>query len=868
MRSESARRTLSLDIPDTNFVPHSDQMDRESIYTDGSSLNYDRASIQTYATYGSTLSSVATADTGADDSLSWHLFSVLCLYDFDAQDQDQLSFRKNEILDIVKEENTGWWAAIGPKSSTVGWIPSAFVQQLTDAQAERLQDVREELRVYEFEAERLYESAPTTTLHHLYADDSFREDDGAWSPSLYSPHGARPPSPSGLARSYDDNRAAFAPDRGVTYTPQPYSRRGSEPALAHPQYSRPEPQTVLSPSREQPLPPLPGTPIPQPPPAVRAAPSAQLNRATASDTGTATMPYPSSSFPPSPAPTAPAFSSYTSPSRDPMLGRSKSSTAKDSNRSLRPPSAPRRRPSAHAFAATTVAQRLSTLNLHEVIRGPPSSISSPGSGAEADLEPSPEPTISIRSPRSNKIRQITGEDSAQRFANVRLAQATAPWYLQPMYGEDDIRVDPDGSVKAGTLAALVEHLTVESPSLTAQQKFRHAFLMTFRTFASSEEVFDLLVERYRMDHPSGLNDEEFEEWRDKYLRPTQERTLTVLTMWLEDHRLLQLDSDIAPKLQEFLSLIGNSPSSMGVTARLMLQSFERLTFAPSSPDTPVMSPAKKRRPKNNKGEFLRMDPTALAQHLCMLEYKLYSKVTADQCLLWAKTQSGRSVGSIIQFSATHDKLAGWVKSSILTNEGLGKRADTVDLWIKCAEKCRALNNFASMSAIVAGLASAVISRLHLTWAHVSRNSQLESMLKLNEPTANFSAYRNLLASIEGPCIPFVLMYLSDIVHINDKHPDTVELPASSSPQTPSPEPRKLIHFVKRQKWYEAVHSILKFQGRPYLFSEDPAIVSIIQTQLSSAQTRDPAWYWTRSHELQEAELAHADIRKGLEAAGF
>jgi son of sevenless len=177
-----------------------------------------------------------------------------------------------------------------------------------------------------------------------------------------------------------------------------------------------------------------------------------------------------------------------------------------------------------------------------------------------------------------------------------------------------------------------------------------------------------------------------------------------------------------------------------------------------------------------------------------------------------------------------------------------------------------------MSAIVAGLASAVISRLHLTWAHVSRNTQLELLLKLNEPTANFSAYRNLLASIDGPCIPFVGMYLSDMVHINDKYPDnvTVEVPTPSpaSPNTVSNESRKLIHFVKRLRWHDAVHSILKFQGKPFNFFEDPAIVNFVQQHLSAALARDQSWYWSRSHELQQAELAHADIRKGLEAAGF
>jgi hypothetical protein len=183
MRSEAGRRPLSLDIPDTNFGKHLDQPDRESIYTERNSVDYDRSSIHTYATYGSGASTIPTSMSEDGDVTSLRLFSVLCMHDFDAGDQDQLSFRKNEILEVVKEEDSGWWAALSPKCSVVGWIPSAFVQQLTDAQSEKLRDVVEDLRIFEYEAERLYESAPTTTLNHLYADDTPREVSKGWDPS-------------------------------------------------------------------------------------------------------------------------------------------------------------------------------------------------------------------------------------------------------------------------------------------------------------------------------------------------------------------------------------------------------------------------------------------------------------------------------------------------------------------------------------------------------------------------------------------------------------------------------------------------------------------------------------------------------------
>jgi son of sevenless-like protein len=108
-----------------------------------------------------------------------------------------------------------------------------------------------------------------------------------------------------------------------------------------------------------------------------------------------------------------------------------------------------------------------------------------------------------------------------------------------------------------------------------QETFRRAFLVTFRTFATATEVFDLLVAQYELDLPPNLSEEEFEQWKREKLRPTQKRVLTVLTMWLEEYDLLNQDPEVAPKLQDFLCLI-SSPPTLALTAKHILRSLERL----------------------------------------------------------------------------------------------------------------------------------------------------------------------------------------------------------------------------------------------------------------------------------------------------
>jgi len=68
-------------------------------------------------------------------------FSVLCMHDFNPEEPGLLSFRKNEILDVIKRDESGWWAAVqqdGPTGPLVGWIPQAYVSVLSEEMAVKL----------------------------------------------------------------------------------------------------------------------------------------------------------------------------------------------------------------------------------------------------------------------------------------------------------------------------------------------------------------------------------------------------------------------------------------------------------------------------------------------------------------------------------------------------------------------------------------------------------------------------------------------------------------------------------------------------------------------------------------------------------
>jgi son of sevenless-like protein len=129
---------------------------------------------------------------------------------------------------------------------------------------------------------------------------------------------------------------------------------------------------------------------------------------------------------------------------------------------------------------------------------------------------------------------------------------------------------------------------------------------------------------------------------------------------------------------------------------------------------------------------------------------------------------------------------------------------------------------------------------------------LDGLLRHNEPTGGFSGYRTLLQNVDGPCVPFIGMYLTDLVHVQDQFSDE----------------DGRICFVQKLKWYETVSAILRYQSKPYDIDEHDATLKFVEERLRENSNMDPNWFWSRSQEIQETEITDADLRRGLEAAGF
>ena len=60
----------------------------------------------------------------------------VALYDYDARSDDDLSFRKGEILEILNSKDGDWWLARSPVTGSEGYLPSNYVAEQRTVEAE------------------------------------------------------------------------------------------------------------------------------------------------------------------------------------------------------------------------------------------------------------------------------------------------------------------------------------------------------------------------------------------------------------------------------------------------------------------------------------------------------------------------------------------------------------------------------------------------------------------------------------------------------------------------------------------------------------------------------------------------------------
>ncbi|SPO02723.1 related to cell division control protein 25 (GDP/GTP exchange factor) [Cephalotrichum gorgonifer] len=450
-------------------------------------------------------------------------------------------------------------------------------------------------------------------------------------------------------------------------------------------------------------------------------------------------------------------------------------------------------------------------------------------GGEADPA-----TGNFRKGDYSKLKKLLGEDlSPQAGIGIPPVDDTPPFLKLDLEHEIawDIKASPS-TVKGGTLPALVEQLTRHDK---LDSGFTDTFLLTYRSFTTARELFELLVRRFNLQPPEGLSQGDYEVWRDRKQKLIRFRVVKILkswfdNFWMEDYneesrQLIRDVYNFAKDTVKSTETPGSAPLMQVLEQRLKGQEVgtKRMIQTPNqNTPTPIM-------PRNMKKlRFLDIDVTEFARQLTVIESKLYSKIKPTECLdkTWQKKigegepEPAPNVKALILHS---NQMTNWVAEMILAQVDVKKRVVVIKHFISVADKCRSLNNFSTLTSIISALGTAPIARLKRTWDQVPQRTQtvLESMRKLMASTKNFGEYRIALHAANPPCIPFFGVYLTDLTFIEDGIPSIIKK-------------TDLINFSKRAKTADVIGDIQQYQNVGYSLHAVPELQDYILSNMQAA----------------------------------
>ncbi|KAH8104489.1 ras GEF [Cristinia sonorae] len=475
------------------------------------------------------------------------------------------------------------------------------------------------------------------------------------------------------------------------------------------------------------------------------------------------------------------------------------------------------------------------------------------------LEDEAGPSSSKSPPRAAKLIKLLGTDAPQHYITKLNADAK-PWYLRPNYDQSEILIDPDGSVRAGTTSALVERLTAHEHG---DPTFIKKFLMTFKSFMTLDELFDLLARRFWIQPPPNLNPTELEEWTKLKQHVIRMRVLNVFKSMVTDEDVLEKeDMYILERMKEFAIFPDVYALAAAKQLVILIERAQQnggdgpiktTNTVPVAPPQPIMPKA-----TSKKLKLLDIDPTELARQLTVMEGNLYKKIRPMECLQRSReNKPGKSADNITAIIQLSNRIANWVAETILEREDSRKRATIVKHFISVAERCRMIQNFSTMVAIVSGLNTPPIRRLKRTWEQV--NARFMTLLSTCEATIdtnkNFANYRSLLLKITPPCVPFIGLYLTTLTFINDGAEDKAG---------------EMVNFRKRQKAAEVIQDIKRWQSKPYNFTIVTPVVKYLEENLyryaDGVDYGDQFWEQSLLREPRERE--DEKMARLLQESGF
>ncbi|XP_050688271.1 guanine nucleotide-releasing factor 2-like isoform X12 [Eriocheir sinensis] len=352
-------------------------------------------------------------------------------------------------------------------------------------------------------------------------------------------------------------------------------------------------------------------------------------------------------------------------------------------------------------------------------------------------------------------------------------------------------------IRGGPVDALIVHASKANKN---DLPYQEAFLTTYRTFISPDELVDKLLKRYN----------KFISNPDIEKQKAARNAFALLVRVVDDLTVTDLSTEMLKTVTDFeYGLLCRGELLQARFLRMkIVEKFDAKKKHNASKEN--YSPASLSVSTRNVS-LLDFKAQEIAEQMTLLDAELFLMMEIPEVLLWSREQNEEKAPNLTRFTEHFNKMSFWARTRILEQEEEKIREKYVLRFTKIMKYLRKFNNFNSYLALLSALDSAPVRRLE--WQKNITDGLKEYCL-LIDSSCSFRAYRQALSDSSPPCIPYIGLILQDLTFVNIGNNDL--LPDSN------------VNFSKRWQQFNILQENMKrFKNCSYNYKKNEKIISFL-----------------------------------------
>eukprot|EP01127_Copromyxa_protea_P024306 TRINITY_DN947_c0_g2_i1.p1 TRINITY_DN947_c0_g2~~TRINITY_DN947_c0_g2_i1.p1 ORF type:complete len:1349 (+),score=267.90 TRINITY_DN947_c0_g2_i1:516-4049(+) len=398
------------------------------------------------------------------------------------------------------------------------------------------------------------------------------------------------------------------------------------------------------------------------------------------------------------------------------------------------------------------------------------------------------------------VTQEVEEEEVDDQTNLKFDEPESE--MNVLYSEND------NQLKAATFAKLVYKLTSSTTEIDITD-----FLLTYRSFSTPLLLLDALIQRYNTS----------DSFSEDIRKLIWLRLLNVLGKWIERFWYdFSTDETCPDKAMQFLNSVISGENTdaakvaQGTRTKLerQIQNTQKQVFVHQvEKPSPLL-------PSNFDIPIIEFPSLEIARQLTLRHWNIWKAIKPWECLglAWTKGDSAEKAPNVLKMTEHFNFISGWVVTTIVTCPDLKTRVKFCRKFLEICICLHRMGNFNGIMEIWSGMQRTPAYRLAKTWAAVTKEPKFEKVYNtlktLTDSQKNFATMRDVIGNTDPPVIPYLGMYLSDLVFIEEGNQKRLG-------------PNKLINYYKCRLVSASIKKIQQYQQKGYAFDE----VKIMQEKI-------------------------------------